>query len=236
MNSKKGFVIPLIIAIVAILVVGGVVFVTKNKKVEAPVVIQNMATTTTETKGWNIYTNDKYGYQVRYPTDWAVSDWYRHGSVSFCPPESQEVVNGVSSCKVGETYGKSVYPKAPISILQYGIQDPNCSFGKTNLGIDIAKKFCYNLITTDQKYLAVHNQILSTFKFINQYLIEDNLLKVCPESKVENKMPIAVPPGSLPSDYPPSVYYNLDGKRRELSEFDQAWVKANCNVEESIVY
>jgi len=38
MNSQRGFVIPLIIAIITILAIGGVVFVSTNKKVEAPIV------------------------------------------------------------------------------------------------------------------------------------------------------------------------------------------------------
>jgi hypothetical protein len=46
MNSQKGFVVPLIIAIVAILTIGGMVFVSTNKKVEAPVIIDPISTTT----------------------------------------------------------------------------------------------------------------------------------------------------------------------------------------------
>ena len=51
MNSKKGFVIPLIITIVAILAIGGVVFVTTNKKVEAPKINIPVSTTTTPIVG-----------------------------------------------------------------------------------------------------------------------------------------------------------------------------------------
>jgi hypothetical protein len=46
MHSKKGFVIPLIIAIVAILAIGGVVFVTQKKEAKAPVIINPISTTT----------------------------------------------------------------------------------------------------------------------------------------------------------------------------------------------
>ena len=38
-NSHKGFVIPLIIAIVAVLAIGGTVYFTDHKKVEAPIVV-----------------------------------------------------------------------------------------------------------------------------------------------------------------------------------------------------
>jgi hypothetical protein len=40
-QNQKGFVIPLIIAIVAILTLGGVVLVTNNKKVESPVIVNS---------------------------------------------------------------------------------------------------------------------------------------------------------------------------------------------------
>ena len=46
MNSKKGFALTLIIVILAILGIGSVLFVTKNKKVEAPVVSTSTAATT----------------------------------------------------------------------------------------------------------------------------------------------------------------------------------------------
>jgi hypothetical protein len=68
MNSQKGFVVPLTIAIVALLAIGGVVFVTTNKKLEAPAVVDNqIATTTDETKDWKTYTNNTLGYSIKYP-------------------------------------------------------------------------------------------------------------------------------------------------------------------------
>jgi hypothetical protein len=45
-NSQKGFIIPLIIAIVAVLAIGGVVFVTQKKEVKAPIIIDPISTTT----------------------------------------------------------------------------------------------------------------------------------------------------------------------------------------------
>jgi hypothetical protein len=46
MPSKKGFVIPLIIAVLAVLAIGGAAFVTQKKEAEAPVVINPISTTT----------------------------------------------------------------------------------------------------------------------------------------------------------------------------------------------
>ena len=51
MNSKKGFALTLIVVILAILGIGSVLFVTRNNKVEAPVVINPISTTTTPIVG-----------------------------------------------------------------------------------------------------------------------------------------------------------------------------------------
>lgn len=72
MNSKKGFVIPFIITIVAILAIGGVVFVTQKKEVKAPVIIDPMATTN-ETKDWKKYTNSELGFEFNYPVNWIIT-------------------------------------------------------------------------------------------------------------------------------------------------------------------
>jgi hypothetical protein len=61
-NKKQGFIIPLIIAVVAILAIGAGVFVYESKKVEAPVVV--------DTSDWKTCTNIKYGYELKYPSTW----------------------------------------------------------------------------------------------------------------------------------------------------------------------
>ena len=38
-NSQKGFVVPLLIAIIAVLVIGGGVYIYENKKTEVPAVV-----------------------------------------------------------------------------------------------------------------------------------------------------------------------------------------------------
>jgi hypothetical protein len=64
-NNKNGFVIPLIIAIVAILTLGGVFLVTKNKEVEAPLVVKtNFISGTADQK--RIILNDFMSKVVNY--------------------------------------------------------------------------------------------------------------------------------------------------------------------------
>jgi hypothetical protein len=53
-------------------------------------------------------------------------------------------------------------------------------------------------------------------------------LQQCPDERIDNQMP---GPGG-----PKEPYYVLKGERREISEFDEAWVAANCNVPTQVVY
>ncbi len=57
---------------------------------------------------------------------------------------------------------------------------------------------------------------------------ENNLLKVCPEEWIQNKMPTS-------SSNKPDEYFILEGKRRELKEFDLKWIEKNCTLKPQIV-
>lgn len=50
------------------------------------------------------------------------------------------------------------------------------------------------------------------------------LLQECPDEKIVNKMPV-IEPGDDSNEY-----YIVDGARREVGEYDAAWVEANCQV------
>jgi len=56
-------------------------------------------------------------------------------------------------------------------------------------------------------------------------------LQVCPDEWIENAMP-----GPDTKGGPAKEYFILEGKRRELSEFDLEWVKKNCKVQKQTVY
>jgi len=71
-QHKSGFAIPLIIAIIAILVIGGGIYY-YSQKAEAPKsqeqnqnLVDN-ATTTGHTTGWKTYANSQYGFEFKYP-------------------------------------------------------------------------------------------------------------------------------------------------------------------------
>lgn len=57
--------------------------------------------------------------------------------------------------------------------------------------------------------------------------ISNDLIKTCPEEWIQNRMP---GPGTNFEEY-----YIIDGKRRELKEFDLEWVKKNCNIKPTVV-
>ena len=92
-NSQKGFIVPVLLVIIALLVVGGGVYVYKNKKVEVPAVVdtgtqptntntqtppvntQTKTPTPTpkdETLSWKIYQNDFFKYEFQYPSGFAI--------------------------------------------------------------------------------------------------------------------------------------------------------------------
>ncbi len=53
----------------------------------------------------------------------------------------------------------------------------------------------------------------------------------CPETKIINRMP------TVGVSAKPSEYYIYKGARREITEFDQEWVKRNCpNLQVEEVY
>lgn len=54
------------------------------------------------------------------------------------------------------------------------------------------------------------------------------LLRVCPEEWIQNKMPGI-------EGQEAKEYFILEGKRREIKEFDLEWVKKNCSVKPSVV-
>ncbi len=78
--------------------------------------------------------------------------------------------------------------------------------------------------------------VLSVTTSIKKYLpgndaapAESALLQTCPDEKIINRMP---GPGTVGE----SSYYIVNGERKEIAEYDAAWVAANCTVPEQIVY
>ncbi len=87
-SSQKGFVIPVVIAIIALLVIGGGAYIYTNTKVEAPAnipeIVSNVPTSTFTSKNtkeesiredlrdWKTYSNQEYGLTFKYPNNFEI--------------------------------------------------------------------------------------------------------------------------------------------------------------------
>lgn len=70
MNYHKGFIAPLLLALIAILLVGGGAYVyMQNRQIkQSDTATQSAhATSTTQTSDWKTYRSDKYGFEFKYP-------------------------------------------------------------------------------------------------------------------------------------------------------------------------
>lgn len=69
-NLQKGFVVPLVIAVIAVLAIGGGIYIYKNK-INTSVSTQETLQASQEERTVNCV-NTKYGYELQYPNDWKV--------------------------------------------------------------------------------------------------------------------------------------------------------------------
>ncbi len=68
MKKQKGFIVPVLVGIIAILLIGAGAYIYSNKKVSTQVTEQNnVSTTTDETTNWKTYTDTQYGVEFKYP-------------------------------------------------------------------------------------------------------------------------------------------------------------------------
>jgi len=98
-NLQKGFIVPILLASIALLVIGGGVYVYKQKKVEVAVgttdqvqntntqsepVVNNQNTSTknqtikpsiNSTYDWKTHTDSLGNYSIKYPPNWYLSTW-----------------------------------------------------------------------------------------------------------------------------------------------------------------
>lgn len=96
-NNQKGFIVPILLAIMAALVIGGGAYVYKKKKVEDQAAIdtkiqevnqakQQIDTKTypiaqTDVSNWKTYTNSEYNFEFKYPSNLSMDE--NKGSSNF---------------------------------------------------------------------------------------------------------------------------------------------------------
>lgn len=72
--------------------------------------------------------------------------------------------------------------------------------------------------------------ILLGWQILANNISSSDKLRVCPESWINNQMPcvgVRCTNGS---------YYILNGKRHEITDFDQDWISRNCKLTPTTVY
>ncbi len=66
-NSQKGFIVPLLLAVIAILVVGSGIYIYSSKKASTVVPVGVNNNVASSTSNWQTYTNNQYGFSFQYP-------------------------------------------------------------------------------------------------------------------------------------------------------------------------
>lgn len=87
----------------------------------------------------------------------------------------------------------------------------------------------YNAILLSMILLLSITIVSCCTKKTKQAETATNGLRVCPDEWIQNKMP-------GPDSQQTNEYFILDGKRREIKEFDMEWLKKNCDIKPQIVY
>ena len=66
MKNQKGFIVPLLLGIIAVLVIGGGVYIYQTQKAQAPAVDTGAQQTNSkaDTSNWKTYANSKYGFSI----------------------------------------------------------------------------------------------------------------------------------------------------------------------------
>lgn len=118
-DNQKGFIVPILLAIIALLVLGSGAYIYQNKKVKTPAPVDNIETqhsnriqqqtnvqnspvnTQTNNSNWKTYKNDKYRFEFSYPKDWIINS--RSSSISLNSLENQKVLEQANEeTKVGK--------------------------------------------------------------------------------------------------------------------------------------
>ena len=74
-NSQKGFVIPLVIVVIALLAIGGGIYAYQKNTTQRVQIGDTNATSTIDTVNWKTYKNTELGFQFMYPSTWNLEDY-----------------------------------------------------------------------------------------------------------------------------------------------------------------
>jgi len=121
-NSHKGFALPLILAIIALLLAGGAYAYLQKNQTNQPVsgnVASQQATSTAQTSdskiaGWKTYENQKYGFQMQYPANLEFDSYESsHGVFTFQVSKAKTPTQ--VECNTEFSFSGSVFDKKIVS-------------------------------------------------------------------------------------------------------------------------
>lgn len=217
-------------------------------KMEA-VVLSPTPTPTPSSASLKTYTNAKYGFEIKYPTNWpdpilndtTTSNGQQAVNLSFPQMNSDQyaiqMVNMTTFISKGSVEGNVTKFLSDFNYIKWE-KEFSVANGKAFYYVNTTSKAgpapsvflvgsnsLWLMISDDMKFKDNLLAVASTFKFTGT---TTSLLRVCPE-KWYYIQPTVVGDTSL------REYYIYKGVRRELSEFDTNWVKANCTVQRETV-
>ena len=92
--SQKGFVPILITVLIAVALGGYFIYQNQTKSISSitkqtpkpspsPVIYES--TSSAETANWKTYTNERHGFEIKYPPDWLADEFYNISSEEVIP-------------------------------------------------------------------------------------------------------------------------------------------------------
>jgi hypothetical protein len=162
-NSQKGFIVPVLLVIIALLVVGGGVYIYENKKVEIPAVVdtgtqptnQNQQQTNTQTPpvttGLKTYSNS--GIEFKYPATWAVTK--KDNEITLTSPNNaaNDITLLVFSTPTGKTFNINCQPSGgeDVNSIVDGFHSEECKTLKNTNGVQYTRVINAGM-STEQTY------------------------------------------------------------------------------------
>lgn len=184
-NNQKGFIVPILLAIIALLVIGGGAYIYQNKKAEAPAPVDNTETqqtnqiqqqTDTQTPSvntqmnnvnWETYTDNVYGFELKYPSSWFQSI---HGA-SLVLASTNVLGGDPPTISIGSLDG---FGKSSLEDIYNGNNERKIDFKKDCTAISFASVSAYRCLT-DSEALYPKKPIIFLLKNSISFEIRDNI-------------------------------------------------------------
>jgi len=198
--------VSVVLAVAGILLLQGVM---RNRVSHTPPVPspqpQTQDTIPLDTSDWQTYRNDEFGFEVKYPDNWSIEEDYGRAASNF-------IFDGpIKEDRVRDSFFVQILHGLLYSLDEIRVSEIRAGNDVviTNINeipaliVDSSKQGCHykllserrsgDLFTVSCSYTPIENQILSTFRFIEQDLSSEEICEVtggnwtyCPENPSPN--------------------------------------------------